>query len=172
MKTIYLSPLELQAAIDKKFSAYYCQDKLDSLCSENPITEDQAENIADQSIARAIRGQGLTLVGMESAEGWKEPAPYQPCKICDNGRKLTTQKSQFALCIACTRASMPLERLITVALKTLNANVAKSRLFTSLAIQARANAQRMQRASVRRPGSGRRGADPGRAAIESLKGRK
>jgi hypothetical protein len=109
---------------------------------------------------------------MESAEGWKEPAPYQPCKICDNGRKLATQKSQFALCIACTRASMPLERLITVALKTLNANVAKSRLFTSLAIQARANAQRLQRASVRRPGSGRRGADPGRAAIESLKGRK
>lgn len=172
MRRILLDSTGLQKLLDRNSLAYYCQDKLGQLDDEI-VTEGQAEIIADKSIAKAIKGHGVAYVGLDTdSSGWAEPKPFQPCKVCDNGRKLQSQSSPFALCIACTRASMPLDKLITASLKTLNATVAKTRLFTSLAIQARAHAQRMTRAGVKRPGSGRRGADPGRRFSESLNNRK
>lgn len=168
MKRILLSPIDLQNLLDKNFSDRYSQDKLGSL--DDIVTEGQAEIIADKSIAKAIKGHGVAYVGLDTdSSGWAEPKPFQPCKVCDNGRKLQNQSSPFALCIACTRASMPLDKLITASLKTLNATVAKTRLFTSLAIQARAHAQRMTRAGVNKR---IRKAEPGRSLSQMLNNRK
>ena len=173
MRRIVLDPLALQERLDKISQAYYCQDKLGQIDEKEIVSESQAEINADKTIAKAIKGHGVSYVGIDSdSSGWAEPKPFQPCKVCDNGRRLQNQASKYALCIACTRASMPLDKLITSALKTFNATVAKTRLFTSLAIQARAHQQRMSRAGVKRPGSGRRGADAGRGFSESLNNRK
>lgn len=166
MRRILLDSTGLQNSLDNRKSANYDQDKLGSL--DEIVSEGQAEIIADKTIAKAIKGHGVVYVGLDTdSSGWAEPKPFQPCKICDNGRKLQNQSSPFSLCIACTRASMPLDKLITASLKTLNSTVAKTRLFTSLAILARAKDQKL-----RKRRSDRGIAQPGQQLLNSLLNRK
>jgi len=138
---------------------HYCQDVNEPVRSEPYImSDDEIDSKTSRQLLRAIHGIRPRLIGAESTE-WTEPKPTEPCPHCDDGRKI--DGIDYAICLACTRASKHLARAITRAAMD-QANL--TRFYHELRIRSLKTRSLRQRRHFTGTGQGNHGADPGRGA--------
>lgn len=129
-----------------------------SILIGNLPTEEQAEREATSRLKKLLRDKHVTFIGLDSI-GWSEPKPTQPCPHCQSGKSL----KRYSLCLACTRATTGLQRLIDIVMKDQAMKIAFIRKIQAMKIVERARMQRLTGS-----GSRKRGAQPGRGLIEQV----
>ena len=134
---------------------------MDSLSTENELTEEQIRNRADAQVRVYLGGQTVELIGLMPADGhWSESGHRSPCGVCDTGRKL--EKIKPAICLKCLRADKKFDKVLQAAAKWEQRQFALQRVISEARIKRNAEMQRLT-------GNGRRnkGAQPGRGAVEA-----
>ena len=135
---------------------------MDSLSTENELTEEQIRNRADAQVRVYLGGQTVELIGLMPADGqWSESGHRSPCGVCDTGRKL--EKIKPAICLKCLRADKKFDKVLQAAAKWEQRQFALQRVISEARIKRNAEMQRLT-------GNGRRnkGAQPGRGAVEAV----
>jgi hypothetical protein len=150
----------------------YCQDMLGSLSADldNILTEEEIDRQTNRRLELSLKGSQVVFWGINHPGEWVEPNAASPCKACDSGKAMHREK--HAICLACSRATPTLDKLISSALREQEALTSQTRLLASVAITVRAKLQRLRRAGIApRPGRGNHGARTGQALSESLRNR-
>jgi len=134
------------------------------------LTEEEIDRQTSRRLKLSLKGSQVVFWGASLPGEWAEPDAASPCKTCRSGKAMQTEV--YAICIACSRATPALDKLISEALREQKALVSQSRLLASIAVVTRAKMQRLRRAGILpRTGRGNHGARTGKALSESLKSR-
>lgn len=138
---------------------HYCQDVNEPLRSDPYImSDDEIDAKTSRQLLRAIGGIRPRLIGAESTE-WTEPKLDDPCPHCDNGRKI--DGVNYAICLACTRASKHLAQAIKRAAMDQD-NL--TRFYHALRARSLKTRSLRQKRRMYDKTRGNHGADPGRGA--------
>ena len=137
----------------------YCQDVNEPLRSDPYImSDDEIDAKTSRQLLKAIHGIRPRLIGAEST-GWTEPKPHDPCPHCDDGRKI--DGIDYAICLACTRASKHLAQAIKRAAMD---QEYLTRFYHPLRLISLKTRSMRQKWRITGTGPGNHGADPGRGA--------
>ena len=122
------------------------------------LTDEEIDQKITRQLIRSIYGVRPILIGVDSPN-WTEGQPNQPCPNCNSGAKV--EQHRYAICLACTRASKPLDQAIKRAMTDQARLMKFYGSLRSLAIKQRALMQRMRRKGIiSKPGRGNHGARP------------
>lgn len=89
---------------------------MDSLSTENELTEEQIRDRADAQVRAYLGGKTVEIIGLMFPDGkWTESGYKSPCGVCDNGRSL--EKIKPAICLKCLRADKKFDKVLQAAAK-------------------------------------------------------